>query len=232
MLENVYYFLSAIITLLVLFGYYTALKNKGVQKSKISKNVSIAAAGLILWFLYLFVLSSKDILTSFSLPPKMPLLVVFPTILFLIFFVREQRRSDLLGFIPKTWPVFLQVFRIAVETLLYYTFLKEIIPETATFAGLNFDVAMGILAPFVAYFIFRKANLNKGLARFWNVLGIAMVLFVAFIIVTSTYFPNIWGSDVSLVSTEFFKLPYLLIPAFLAPLAIFMHVVSLIQINK
>ena len=70
------------------------------------------------------------------------------------------------------------------------------------------------------------------MAKIWNILGIIMVGIVGFVIATSTYFPSIWGSEAPLVSLDFFRYPYILIPGFLAPTAIFIHVVSLIQLRK
>ena len=115
--------------------------------------------------------------------------------------------------------------------LLLYTFYAGIIPQSATFEGLNFDVLMGISAPFVAYFLVQQ-NASRGVLYLWNILGIAMVLFVGYIIASSMYFPQTWGSEVPIVSMKFIEMPYLLLAGFLAPLAIFMHIVSLIQLRK
>jgi hypothetical protein len=111
-----------------------------------------------------------------------------------------------------------------------YTCYKGITPETASFEGINFDVLMGITAPIIGYFVVRKKHYF--LAKTWNVLGIIMVGILGFVIATSTYFPSIWASELPLVDLSFFTYPYILIPAFLAPSAIFIHVVALIQLRK
>ena len=148
-----------------------------------------------------------------------------------MFFYRASKNSSVIKAIPNTWPVYFQSFRIIVELILLYTFYAGIIPESATFEGLNFDVLMGGAAPFVAYHLVRQ-NKSKNLLYFWNFLGIGMVLFVGYIIASSIYFPQTWGSDVPLVDMKFIEMPYLLLAGFLAPLAIFMHVVSLIQLRS
>jgi hypothetical protein len=122
--------------------------------------------------------------------------------------------------------------KVADKHIILYTFKEGILPQTATFEGHNFDVLMGAAAPFIGYFLFRKGVKNLLLARTWNVLGILMILFVALTIATSYYQPSIWGSEVPLVADEFFSYPYLLLPAFLAPMGIFFHVVSLLQLRK
>jgi hypothetical protein len=120
---------------------------------------------------------------------------------------------------------------MVVELLLLYTFYAGIIPKAATLEGLNFDVLMGISAPFVAYFVVRK-NGSRAIQYLWNLLGIGMVLFVAFIIASSLYFPKIWGSEIPLVSLKFVEMPYILLAGFLAPMAIFMHVLALAQLRR
>ncbi len=134
--------------------------------------------------------------------------------------------------IPKELPVYFQSFRILVELLLLYTFREGIIPISATFEGLNFDILMGISAIPMGYFVFRKKEFNLILAKAWNILGIGMILFVALIIGTSLYFPALWGNNPVLINGEFMLFPYVLVPVLLAPMAIFMHIVSLRQLKK
>ena len=91
---------------------------------------------------------------------------------------------------------------------------------------------MGISAPFIGYFLFRKPTFNLKIAIAWNILGIGMILFVAFIIGTAFYNPSIWEQSQTMVTKEFLGLPYLLVAGFLAPLGIFGHALSLAKIES
>ena len=227
MLEIAYLSLSAIIFGIVTLGYRKHLKNNGSS----TKGATILTIILSSWIIYLTVLSYSGVLHSLEFPPRFPLLVFIPVILLsILFWVRNRNNSDVLS-IPITWTVHFQSFRIFVELILLYTFYAGIIPKSATFEGLNFDVLMGISAPFMGYFFFKK-NRFRILHYVWNILGILMILFVGFIIATSMYRPDIWSSETPIVSLEFVCMPYLLIAGFLAPMGIFMHIVSLLILKR
>lgn len=232
MLEFSYIGLSVLMVLIIVFGYRNTLI-KVIQDKKVRRQRMIILIGfLISWFSYLTVLSTQELLFDLTLPPKIPILIFIPLIITTVIFYYFNKNDLVLKAIPKTYPIYYQTFRILVELLLLFTFYKNIIPETATFEGWNFDILMGISAPFIAYFVFRGNIKNLFLAKAWNILGIFMVLFVAFIIASGFYQPQIWGSETQLVQFEFVKMPYLLIAGFLAPSAIFMHLVSLMQLRK
>lgn len=196
-----------------------------------SKKFLIATGFVFGWLAYLFIISLTGILKDLNLPPKFPLLIFLPLLIGFLIFYRSSKNSSVIKAIPNTWPVYFQSFRIVVELILLYTFYAGIIPESATFEGWNFDVLMGVSAPFVAYLLVQQ-NGSKGLLYLWNVIGIGMVLFVGYITASSMYFPQTWGSEVPLVNMTFIEMPYLLLAGFLAPLAIFMHVVSLIHLRN
>lgn len=232
MLEFSYIGLSILMTSIIIFVYYKYSKKVIFDKKVRNRRMTILIGFLIFWFGYLTFLSSQEILFDLNLPPKIPILIFLPLIITTLIFYLFNKNDLVLKAIPKTYPVYYQTFRIFVELILLFTFYKNIIPKTATFEGWNFDILIGITAPFMAYFVFRKPMKSFFLAKAWNVLGIFMILFVAFIIATGFYQPQIWGSETQLVQFKFVQMPYLLIAGFLAPSAIFMHFVSLMQLRK
>lgn len=231
MLPTVYIVFTALVILVVLLAYRTVLHKMAIPARDRSRKFMIASVFVIGWLIYLSVLSITGILKDLNLPPKFLLLIFLPLMIGFVVFYRKSKNSRVIKAIPKVWPVYFQSFRVVVELILLYTFYAGIIPENATFKGLNFDVLMGVSAPFVAYFLVGMKK-SKRLQFVWNVLGILMVLFVAFIIATSLYVPEIWNSEVPLVRMDFIEMPYLLLAGLLAPLAIFMHVVSLLHLRK
>lgn len=226
-----YFALSFILTMFIAFAYYKAGVIAKIELSRLKKQVSIIISSIFVWILYLYLLQLTDILSDSSLPPKMPLLVIFPFVFITVFLYRKNSNNLVLAAMPKSWLVYIQTFRVVVEILILFTFMEGVMPITATFEGYNFDILMGLTAPFVAYFLFSKGVKNVFLAKAYNLFGIAMILLVAGIIVTSFYQPQFWGSEVPLVAVEFFKFPYLLLPGFLAPMGILFHVMSIRQLN-
>jgi len=231
MLPSIYILFTAIVVLVVLLSYRQVLQRMAIPARERSRKFLTASMVMLGWITYVILISLTDLLKDLSLPPKFPLLIFAPLIIGFIVFYARAWNSAVIKEIPRTWPVYFQSFRIIVELMLLYTFYANIIPENATFEGLNFDVLMGISAPFVAYLVVRR-NGSRMIQHLWNILGIFMVLFVAFIIASSMYFPETWGSDEPTVSMRFIEMPYILLAGFLAPIAIFMHVVSLAQLRQ
>lgn len=232
MLEINYILLSLIMIIIIIVGCHMAGKNYFDDKKKLNSNTFKAALFLIGLIAYLAILSFTKVLLDFGMPPRFPILLVIPFLLFCIFFYVKNRNNAYIQSIPLHWTAFYQTFRVAVEFLILYTFLKGIMPVEATFEGYNFDIVMGISALPIGFLIYKTGRKYKTLLRIWNIVGILMVLFVAVIVATSFYQPQIWGYTEPSVKIEFMQLPYLLLPGFLAPSAIFIHLISLIQLNK
>ncbi len=222
---------SALMVLILILAYRKVLLDSAIPARERSKKFRLALGFVVGWLIYLFLISMTGILKDLSMPPKFPLLVFLPLVIGFIIFYKRTARSRVLKAVPRSWPIYFQSFRVVVEVLLLMTFYSGIIPQSATFEGLNFDIVMGISALFVAYFLV-KGNKHRRLLYVWNFLGMIMVLFVAYIIASSMYFPGVWGASTPLVDLAFIEMPFLLLAGFLAPLAIFMHVVSLAQLRE
>jgi len=232
MLEINYILLSLIMIIIIIVGYYMAGKNYFEDKKKLNSNTIKVTLFLVGLIAYLAILSFTKVLLDFGMPPRFPIFLIIPLLSFCIYFYIKNRNNKFIQSIPLHWTAFYQSFRILVEFLILYTFLKGIMPKEATFEGFNFDIIMGISAIPIGLLIYKTGRKYKTLLRIWNIVGILMVLFVAVIIATNVYQPQIWGLAESSVKKEFMQLPYLLLAGFLAPSAIFIHLISLIQLNK
>ncbi|MGB1315668.1 MAG: hypothetical protein ACPG4Y_06580 [Chitinophagales bacterium] len=232
MLENSYYLLSALMLCIVLGIYIKqVIVNISDTKARLKK-IIFAVIPFALWLVYLSLIQGSSIIQDLNLPPKFPILILLPLAILFVLFYFFNRKNNVLLSIPKHYTIAIQSFRILVEYILLYTFYKGIIPATATFEGLNFDILIALSAPFIAFLVYKNLNKYRDIARYWNIFGIFMILFVAFIIGTSIYIPSLWNADAPLVSMQFLSFPYFLIAGFLAPLGIFLHVVSLLQLRK
>jgi hypothetical protein len=92
-------------------------------------------------------------------------------------------------------------------------------------AGLG-DVAVGLLAPFVAAAVSQKTPGHRFWARAWNVAGLADLVIALFDGVTHTSSPlGIFATHPT--ADALARYPFSLIPTFLVPIALILHVLAL-----
>ncbi len=230
-LELTYILYSIIIFLIIIYFYKKSLDQYFNDSKKVNKNILIFSGGIAIWLIYIFILTQIGILKNLDFPPKFPLLIILPLLSFLIIFYSKNKDNKIIQSITLHQTVFFQSFRIIVEIIIAYTFYKNILPEHASYHGYNYDVLMGITAIPLGYFVYKNKH-NLSILKIWNIVGIAMILFVAFIVASSYYFPIVWGENQPNISLAFLDFPYMLLPVFLAPMGIFMHIINLIQIRK
>ena len=185
-----------------------------------------------IWLAYIFTLSFSGILTSFALPPRVPLLLVLPFIIFLIYFFTRSRFKPLIDSVPPHWLVYFQSFRIGVELLIWYTFMKGVFPHHVTYEGYKFDILAGLTAPVIGYLVAKQATGSKTILIIWNILGLLLLFNVVFIFNTITYFPQLWHHGASILKVKYGMLPLALLAGVFMPAAVFMHVLSLVNIIR
>lgn len=178
------------------------------------------------WLVYVLVLSKAGVLDNFNLPPRVPLLIVFPTIIASVILTGRQTFRSVLEKSPLHLPVFLTSFRILVELLIYGAYRNGVFPQRVTFEGLNYDILVGLSALVVGVLLF-KGKLPLRALLVWNVLSL-MVLAVTVYSFMSTYYLSDYVQSTG--NTEFIRIPYLLLAAVLLPIAVFLHIVSIRQV--
>ena len=229
-----FYFIALSVSLVIIItlGFNMLLKKQNLPSEERLKQVWKIPLFLGVWLLYVFGISATGLLQSFDLPPKIPLFLVFPLMMFIVFFIRKYKNNALLKLLPESWLLHFQVFRVLVELLIFEMYLKNIFPIAATYEGYNYEIILGASAPLVAYLVFKLKVLPKKVAIIWNFIGLTTLGIVIFIVISSAYFPQFWGAKNSLISSDFGLFPYTLLAGFLAPTAIFMHVLSLTQLMR
>ena len=73
--------------------------------------------------------------------------------------------------------------------------------------------------------------LSRKAVLVWNYLGLSVLASVIFLFVTSVYFPQFYGLS-EMMPKEFATAPFVLVAGFLMPSAVFIHVLSIIQLSK
>ena len=59
-----------------------------------------------------------------------------------------------------------------------------------------------------------------------------MILFIIVLFITTTFTPSVWGATTTLMSLRITEFPFMLVPGFLMPAAVFIHILSIIRIRK
>lgn len=226
MLEISYILIYVSLIVLLLIG----LVKSTIVKKERKKLLYTFIGGNILWLIYLYLISFNGFVANSSLPPRFPLVVFIPVILIIIFILKWIQKHKFYNSVPKSWPIYYQTFRVVMEQAILITALQNIIPIEATYKGYNYEFYFAISAPFVAYFAFKKKLLPNWFLIAWNTLGILLLVVVVSIIASAFFVPEIWGYEYQVVQDRFVKMPYILLPAFMVPSAIFMHLLSILQV--
>lgn len=186
---------------------------------------------LVGWLGYVSVLSLLGVLKVGGLPPRIPLLLILPVFGFTAYFFASGRFKGIIAAVPPAWVVYTQSFRILVELLLLGLYLNGILPRAATFEGYNYDIVAGLTAPLVAWAGISRGLLPRVGLLLWNIAGCCTLAIIVFVAITHAYFPAMWpGSHLSIA--DFGSFPYTLLAGFLMPLAVFLHVLSIVQVRK
>ncbi|MBK9017345.1 MAG: hypothetical protein IPM82_26655 [Saprospiraceae bacterium] len=205
----------------------------GLNNARVStKSLGWFGIGAAAWLCYIAGLASTGFFQVFTMPPRFPIFLVLPAFVFIGWFFWSGRAEHLLRAVPKHQPIYLQSFRIVVELLILGMFKKGMATYEPTLEGYNFDMVMGLTAPFVAWLVFNKKWLPEKLALIWNYIGLLALANVVFIFISLFVKPQLWGYAETPVSPEFGTMPYLLIPAVYMPLAVFLHVFSIRQLSR
>lgn len=231
-LQLAYTGLSLVMTIIIIAIGRTAIKRTFKEQNKVRSKNSLLLILLLLWHIYIFLVAQTGITQDYSLPPKGPLLLVFPSFLFTGIFIYKNRNAEWLHNIPKHWIVFYQTFRILLETIFVFSVAKGILHANMTIEGYNYDMIFAISAPFIGLWLMKGTNIAKKITAIWNYLGLAVIATIIFIVVTTVYFPEFYGSNRELMPKKFGMYPYVLVYGFLMPSAVFMHVLSLVQLRK
>lgn len=221
-------FLAIVASLLVMIqlGLYRALARLGQKSSRLSLFVTL---GVVTWLTLLTVLAQAGFFAHFeALPPRFAF-AVLPPVLFILLLAGSGRVSRLLAALPASWLVGPQVFRVAVEVVLWLLFLEQRVPVQMTFEGLNYDMLTGLTAPLVALYMARNPGRKKVVGVAWNILGLALLINIVTIAILSTPTPFrfFMNEPANAIVADW---PFIWLPGFVVPMAFLLHVFSLKQL--
>jgi hypothetical protein len=235
MLELGYLLLALLIVGLLLI--FVKVVNNRISIENIGSNPHIkrgySMPRLILFFIawlgYGFALSFFGVFRTYTLPPRIPLLLLLPALIVVFYLFLRGKTEKLEEYLPLEYTVYFQLFRVFVEILFFGTYAKGLIPVTTTFVGYNYEIWFSASALLVGLLVFNLRVLNKKVLIAWNLIGIAFLIVIVGIFITSLARPTMWGasSPQELFSEDFGRMPYMFIPSLYVPAAVFVHILSI-----
>lgn len=184
------------------------------------------------WLVYVAAISFTGLLKDAGLPPRIPLLLVAPVFAFAIYFCCAQKYRPHIAAMPASWLVYLQSFRIFVELLLWGLFLQGVLPKSVTFEGYNHEMYIGVTALLVGLLGYTYKVLPKAVIVLWHIAGLCTLATIVILFMSHIYFPERWDDMNQFSLSDFGSFPYTYLAGFLMPLAVFLHVISLIKMRR
>jgi hypothetical protein len=189
-----------------------------------------AGALLSAWLCVSAAMGASGVLADFEARPPRMFFVLGGTVLVFALSTRSRAFTRALDAMPRAWPVALQSMRVPVELGLWSLYVEGNLPVHLTFHGRNFDVLVGLSAPLVAWGLARN-NVSDRSLLLWNAAGLALLANVVGMSITT--FPGplhlAWPGPSNTIVT---RVPFVWLPAFLVPVALFGHIASLRQLAR
>lgn len=223
---NLFIILTLALFFLLMGGLKSALKQ--ARHSNQVGAVYVSSFVLFGWLLSLAFLANQGWFAHFlKLPPRvmLPVAICFIGIGIMAF---NKSVGRVLDEIPMALLIVPQVFRVVVEIVLWQLADAGKAPEQMSFEGLNYDIIAGATAPIAAFICFGQGRRLRKLAIAWNFIGLALLLNILVISVLSL--PAIGGFEAENRFIAYF--PFIWLPGFVAPFALWLHVMSLRQLFR
>jgi len=214
-----------------LTGLRLALAHAGWAQSERIATLRTAAVLLPLWFGVMLVLSLAEVFRGAAgRAPTIEFGIFLPVAIGLVWMWRSQAAMRLIDAIPQSWLVGIQFYRVLGVIFLLLSAQGSLPTLFAAPAG-NGDVAVGLLAPLVALAYARGVVGRELLVRGWNILGLldlAVAITTGFLTSPSPLQMFSLNAPNQLITA----FPLVLVPVFGVPLAILLHVASLIKLGR
>lgn len=166
-----------------------------------------------------------------SVPPRMLLFGFFPVLFIIALTFSTTKGKAFIDQINLKVLTYFHSIRIAVEVILLLLFYNGVMSVYMTFEGSNFDLFSGVTAPIAAFMAFRKAEVNRKLLIWWNIICLLLLLNVVITAVFAIPSPfQKLAFDQPNIAVLFF--PYNLLPTVVVPTVLFGHLVALRQLTK
>ncbi len=209
---------------------FSASRRAGLAPRAARATAVRAAALLGGWLTLLAVASLAGALRDFDARPPRMFFVLGGAVAIFALASRTRAFGRALDAMPRSWPVALQGMRVPIELGLWALYAAGRLPGHLTFEGRNLDVLVGLSAPLVAWGLARQNVSDRSLLA-WNVVSLGLLANVVGMAITTMPGPLhlAWPGPSNTIVAEW---PFVWLPGFLVPVALFGHVTSLRQIAR
>lgn len=215
----------------VLIGFGAALKKSGWPATEQSSAMRTVAGVLIGWFAVAATLSWNGVFEgALGRAPTIQYGLFIPIILGIVMMWRSAFVARIIDIVPQQWIIAVQLYR-ALGVVFLVQYAMGHMPGLFAFpAGIG-DVAVGLLAPVVASRYARNPQAHAAEVRTWNLLGIAdLAIAVGTGFLTSPSALQMYAFDNP--NTLISAFPLVLVPVYLVPLSIVLHIASLKKLRQ
>src|SRR5688500_970080 len=192
---------------------------------------AILLGPLLAWLTFLSVLATLGFFEDFmSMPPRF-IVAAGPPLVLLVVAAVHPATGALVQAVPPAWLVGFQTFRVFVEIAFWLLWREGRLATLMTFHGRNIDILVGLTAPLVVWLCFQARKVGPRFALRWNLFGIVVLLhtFASGVLGAPTPF-RVFHVDPP--NTFIASFPYILLPGFLVPAALIVHVLSIRQLLR
>ena len=228
-----YYVLASSATIIaaLLFGVRRSLEQTTWSNPDQRRTLAVAAAVLVGWFAMTSILGLVGLYVAVA--DRIPTIqygILLPILIGGVLIARSSAVGRVLDTVPLQWLTGVQVYRALGGIFLVLYEAGQLPGLFAWPAGLG-DVLVGVLAPVVAIAYARGPAENGVLVAAWNIFGIAdLILAVACGFATSPSPLQLAAFDrPNELITAF---PLVLIPTFLVPVSVLLHIVSMAKLRR
>ena len=214
----------------ILYGLNRALADARWSAADRTRTLRVSAVILLGWLAAAITLSAMGIyhVTSGD-RPTIQYGILPPILIGALMIWGSETTKRVIAAVPQQWIVSVQVFRALGAIFLILSATATLPRLFALPAGLG-DTVVGLLAPVVGLAYARAPHKAAGLVAAWNVLGLLDLtdaLVLGFLTSPSRYALEVQpNSDLMTV------LPLVLIPVYLVPLSIVLHLASLAKLRR
>jgi len=143
---------------------------------------------------------------------------------------RSEAMARIIDAIPQPWLIGIQLYR-ALGVIFLILYAGDELPGLFALPAGTGDMIIGLSAPVVALAYAKAPLKTAGLVLAWNVLGIldlTIAVSTGFITAPSRLFPVEFQPNSDLMTI----LPLVLVPVYLVPLSIVLHIASLVKLHR
>jgi hypothetical protein len=215
----------------IFYGLNRALAEASWQRTERLRALTISAVILLGWLAIALGLSGAGFYHVVqSGIPTIQYGLFLPILIGVFLIFRSELAGRILDAVPQPWIVGVQFYRAFGVVFLTLYAAGQLPALFAWPAGVG-DIMVGLSAPLVAYAYARAPRQSAGRVKAWNVFGIldlTVAVTLGFLTSPSAITPIAVHPSSELVT----MLPMVLIPVYMVPLSILLHITSLVKLRR